>query len=196
MIALSNHQLLTPEEYLALEAQSPVKHEYIDGEIYARVGTTDVHNIIALNLAFLIRTHLRGTDCSVYSAELKVRIEKYNRFYYPDLLVTCAPQDRETSTYKRFPKLIIEVLSESTEALDRGNKFNDYQTLESLEEYILVNTKSQRVEIFRRHPSGGWHFQTYTPDNGTFIIDSLNLTVSFANLYEDADISTVIDDPA
>ena len=185
MIALANFQFLTPEEYLELETQSPIKHEYIDGEVCAMAGTTDAHNTIALNLAFLIRNHLRGTGCSVYFADLKVRLEKRNCFYYPDLLVTCNSQDQETPTHKRFPKLIVEVLSDSTEAFDRGDKFNDYQTLESLEEYILVNTKYQRVEIFRRSPQTGWLFQTYTPTNTTFFLHTLDLAISFTDLYED-----------
>lgn len=189
MIALADFRFLTPEEYLELEAQSPIKHEYIDGEIYAMAGTTDAHNTIALNLAFLIRNHLRGTGCSIYFADLKVRLEKLNRFYYPDLLVTCNSQDQETPTYKQFPKLIVEVLSDSTEAFDRGNKFHDYQTVESLEEYVLINTRYQRVEIFRRSLQTGWLFQTYTPSNATFSLHSLDLTIFFTDLYEDIDFT-------
>ena len=147
MIASPNQFFLSPEEYLSYEEDSPFKHEYIDGEIYAMAGTTDTHNIIAGNLFSLIRNHLRGTDCRTFFADIKAKIESKNCFYYPDLLVTCNPNDRETSTYKCFPKLIIEVLSDSTEAFDRGDKFNDYQTLPSLEEYILVNSKHQRLEI-------------------------------------------------
>ncbi|WP_199245105.1 Uma2 family endonuclease [[Phormidium] sp. ETS-05] len=182
---------LTPEEYLELEAQSPIKHEYIDGEVYAMAGTTDTHNTIALNLATLIRRHLRGTDCRVYFADIKAQIEKQNCFYYPDLLVTCDPQDRETSTYKRFPKLIIEVLSKKTEGFDRGDKFNDYQTLESLEEYVLVNTKHQRLEIFRRQPQGLWLYQSYSPTDGNIKLQSIDLTLAFEEIYEDVSLEPV-----
>ncbi len=122
MIALSNYNNLTPEEYLQFEEKSPIKHEYIDGQIYAMAGTTDTHNIIGLNFTFIIRNHLRGSDCRVYFADVKVRLEKRNHFYYPDIIVTCDDRDRETATYKSFPKLIIEVLSDSTEAFDRGEK--------------------------------------------------------------------------
>ncbi len=108
-----------------------------------------------------ICNHLRGSDCRVYFADVKVRLEKRNHFYYPDILVTCDDRDRETATYKRFPKLIVEVLSDSTEAFDRGDKFNDYQTLESLEEYVLVNSKHQRVETFRRGEQGLWILPIY-----------------------------------
>ncbi len=189
MVALSERHFLTPDEYLELERQSPTKHEYVDGEVYAMAGSTDTHNLIIGNLFVLLRGHLRGTDCQVFFTDLKIRLDACNCFYYPDLLVTCDPRDRETPTYKRFPKLIVEVLSESTEARDRGDKFNNYQTLESLAEYVLVNTKQQRVEIFRRQPETGWLFQSYKPDNETYTLQSLDLTISFADLYEDANLT-------
>ncbi len=187
MIALSDSYYLTPEEYLKLEEQSTVKHEYIDGEAYAMAGTTDIHNTIALNLASLIRNHLRGTDCRVYFADIKAKIEKRNCFYYPDLLVTCEPQDRETSTYKRFPKLIIEILSDSTEAFDRGDKFNDYQTLDSLQEYVLVDSKQQRIEIYKRDTEGRWFYKSDTPINQNIFLQSIGLNLLFSDLYEDVE---------
>ena len=188
MIALSEFEYLTPEAYLEFESQSPIKHEYINGQAYAMAGTTDIHNTIALNLATILRSQLRGTDYRVYFADLKLRIEQRNCFYYPDLLITCDRRDRETATYKRFPKLIIEVLSDSTEARDRGDKFNDYQTLETLETYILVNTKTPRVEVFERQQTGGWHFRTYTSTEESFTLKTLNLTIAWADLYEDVNL--------
>ncbi|MCA2668195.1 MAG: Uma2 family endonuclease, partial [Microcystis sp. M045S2] len=83
MIALSNYNNLTPEEYLQFEEKSPIKHEYIDGQVYAMAGTTDTHNIVAGNIYTIIRNHLRGSDCRVYFADVKVRLEKRNHFYYP-----------------------------------------------------------------------------------------------------------------
>ncbi len=189
MIALSHYNNLTPEEYLQFEEKSPIKHEYIDGQVYAMAGTTDTHNIIGLNFTFIIRNHLRGSNCRVYFADVKVRLEKRNHFYYPDIIVTCDDRDRETPTYKSFPKLIVEVLSDSTEAFDRGDKFNDYQTLESLEEYVLVNSKHQRVETFRRGEQGLWILQTYQQES--FSLQSINLTASFRDLYEDVTLETV-----
>ena len=188
MVALSDSLFLSPEEYLQQEAQSSIKHEYINGQVYAMAGTTDSHNTIAGNLYSLIRTHLRGTDCRVYFADIKVKLEKQNCFYYPDVLITCDRRDRETSTYKRFPKLIIEVLSDSTEAFDRGDKFNDYQAIEKLQEYVLVNSKHQRVEIFRQNEAGMWLYQSYSPINPTIFLQSLDLTINFTDLYEDVNV--------
>ncbi|MEP0885700.1 Uma2 family endonuclease, partial [Trichocoleus sp. ST-U3] len=92
MIASPQQPYLTPEEYLQIEAQSPIKHEYIDGQIYAMAGASDSHVTIALNLATLLRSHVRGSGCRVYISDMKTRIETLNRFYYPDVLVTCDPR--------------------------------------------------------------------------------------------------------
>ena len=206
MVALTDLPKLTPEEYLELEAKSTTKHEYRNGEMYAMAGTTDTHNTIALNLAILLRTHLRGTQCQVYFADVKTQIDQRN-YYYPDLLVTCDPRDRQTATYKSHPKVIIEILSESTEAFDRGDKFNDYQTLATLEEYVLVSSKRQRVEVFQRSPQfniknvqspraqdskgPGWLFQSYAAQDGTFRLASLEMMVEFAELYEGVEVAAL-----
>lgn len=176
---------LTAEDYLRIEAESLIKHEYINGDVYAMAGASDTHVTIALNLASLLRSHVRGSGCRVYIADMKARIEARNCFYYPDVMVSCDPRDQETSNYKRFPKLIVEVLSDSTEAFDRGDKFADYQALESLEEYVLINTRHQRVECFRRNADGLWVLQYYTPETHRFELHSVNFSDTLAALYED-----------
>lgn len=117
-----------------LEETSSIKHEYIDGQIYAMAGATDAHVTITGNLFAALLSHLRGTDCRVYFSDMKAQVDAINRFYYPDAMVTCDPQDKTETTFKRHPKLIVEVLSDSTAGFDRGDKFADYQTLESLTE--------------------------------------------------------------
>ncbi len=116
---------------------------------------------------------------------MKARIESLNRFYYPDVMVTCAQQDQETPAYKKFPCLIVEVLSDSTEAFDRGDKFADYQQLESLQEYVLVNTKRQRVECFRRDGEGLWMLQSYSSEQQSCQLKSVDFEVAMEALYED-----------
>jgi Uma2 family endonuclease len=116
---------------------------------------------------------------------MKARIDNLKRFYYPDVMVTCDPRDTETQNHKRFPKLIIEVLSSSTEAFDRGDKFSDYQQLESLEEYVLISTKRQHIECFRRTPEGLWVLQTYSYEQDNFQLSSINFEGKFVDLYED-----------
>lgn len=110
MIALPEQISLTPDEYLQLEAQSLVKHKYINGDIYVQAGATDAHNTIALNMVTMLRAHVRGSGCRIYISDMKARIESRNRFYYPDILLTCDSRDQETDTFKRFPRLIVEVL--------------------------------------------------------------------------------------
>lgn len=193
MVTQVSDNRLTPEEYLAFETDSPIKHEFIDGIAYAMSGTTDVHNTISLNLAIAIRTHTRGSDCSVYIADVKAQLTTRNNYYYPDVFVTCNLTDRETSISKRFPKLIIEVLSDSTEAFDRGDKFVDYQSFESLEEYVLVNTRHKRVEVFRRSEGGLWTMQMYQDSKQeTEVVEfqSIGLKVLLSAMYEDVSLPT------
>ncbi len=185
MIASPQQPYLTPDEYLQMEDMSNIKHEYIDGQVYAMAGASDPHVTIALNLATLLRSHVRDSGCRIYIADMKARIESLNRFYYPDVMVTCDPRDQETPIYKRFPCLIVEVLSDSTEAFDRGDKFVDYQELESLREYVLINTKRQRVECFRRNEQGLWVLQSYTPQQTSFRLDSVGFEGTLEALYED-----------
>jgi Uma2 family endonuclease len=161
MIANPKFSYISPDEYLDMEEQSDIKHEYIDGYVYAIAGANDPHVTIALNMAFVVRNHLRGSGCRVYMSDMKAKIDSLNRFYYPDVMVTCDPRDIQTPNHKRFPKLIIEVLSKSTEAFDRGDKFADYQQLDSLEEYVLVNTKRQRIDCFCKE-DGRWFLETYS----------------------------------
>ena len=185
MVASSQQSLFSSEAYLQKEEQNFVKHEYIDGQVYAMAGASDPHVTVTGNLFALLRNYVRGTGCRVYIADMKARIELLNRFYYPDIMVTCDSRDQETLNYKRFPCLIIEVLSDSTEAFDRGDKFADYQALESLQEYVLINTRRQRVECFRRNEQGLWVLQSYTPRQAVFQLQSIEFVATLELLYED-----------
>lgn len=136
MVASLQRPRLTPEEYLALEESSTIRHEYVDGEIYAMAGGTDDHpddhNAIALNCASILKAHLRGSSCRAFISDVKTQLDSLNIYYYPDVFVTCDARDQTNRKLKRYPCLIIEVLSDSTEAIDRGKKFEHYQTLDSL----------------------------------------------------------------
>ncbi|MFN5815358.1 MAG: Uma2 family endonuclease [Pseudanabaena sp.] len=176
---------LTPDEYLEMEEQSDIKHEYIDGYVYAMAGANDPHVTISLNMAFLIRNHLRSSKCRVYMSDMKAKIESLRRFYYPDVMVTCDPRDTQTPNYKSFPKLIIEVLSKSAEAFDRGDKLADYQQIETLEEYVLVNTSRFRLDCFRRNAEGLWVLKSYAGEEDNFQLTSINFEGKFTDLYED-----------
>ncbi len=187
MIASPQDIYLTPEEYLQIEEDSIIKNEYINGEIYAMAGATDTHVTIAGNIFALLLSHLRGSGCRVYISDMKARIESKNCFYYPDVIVTCDEKDRENSTYKKYPCLIIEVLSDSTEAFDRGDKFIDYQSLETLQEYVLINSKQARIECFRRTEENLWIWQSYTEENNNFELTSINFRGKIKDVYEEVD---------
>ena len=185
MIASPQDSYLTPEQYLQMEEDSIIKHEYINGEIYEMAGATDTHVTIALNMAILLRNHLRGSGCRVYISDMKARIESRNCYYYPDVMVTCEAKDRENATYKKYPLIIIEVLSDSTEAFDRGDKFIDYQSLETLQEYVLINSKKNRIECFRRTEENLWTLQFYTEDHENFELTSIDFVGTINDVYEE-----------
>ena len=185
MVASSESFYLTSEEYLQMEEKSDIKHEYINGYAYVMAGASDSHVTIALNLATLLRNHVRGSGCRVYISDMKARIEKQNRYYYPDVMVSCDERDTENTTFKKFPCLIVEVLSDSTEAFDRGDKFADYQLLETLREYVVINIKRKRIECFRRNNEGLWVLQSYTSEDKLFQLQSVNFEGEINGVYED-----------
>ncbi|WP_017325501.1 Uma2 family endonuclease [Synechococcus sp. PCC 7336] len=181
-----NH--LTPEDYLEGEKKSFVKHEYVRGEVYAMAGASRTHITIAGNLYSRLRTHCRGTGCQAYIADMKVDIEAADVFYYPDVVVSCDNRDRQFDYFQRHPCLVVEVLSDSTERLDRGDKFANYRQLESLQEYVLVSQKQQSVELFRRDRDGYW--KLYPHQGGDNIeLTSIGFRCAIADLYEDVEFA-------
>lgn len=136
MTVSKSHAYFTPEEYLEIERISPIKHDYLQGQMVAMAGASKAHVIITGNLSTLLVNHLRGTDCISYATDMKVRLPALNLFYYPDLAVTCDDLDlRSDEDFILRPKLIVEVLSDSTEAFDRGDKFADYKSNPVFEKY-------------------------------------------------------------
>ncbi len=174
--------ILTVEDYLHAETNSPIRHEYIGGYVFAMAGASEEHNLIAGNLHALLRPHLRGSSCRVFMSDMKVKIQD-DIFYYPDLLVTCNPQDNHRY-FKTQPNLIIEVLSESTESIDRREKLIHYQTLETLKEYVLVSQNQMQVEVYRQDTPGNWTVQILEKEND-LILESVGLTVTMPQIYED-----------
>lgn len=183
MIAIPNY--ISPEEYLSIERQSIHRHEYRRGLVYAMAGGTDNHDRIALNLLNLINLHLGDSDCRFHSRNVKVNYQD-EFFYYPDAFVTCDPRDREDRYVKRYPKLIAEVLSPSTQAFDVGEKFEDYQKLESLEEYLLISQEKQRLEYRRRTAAGTWETTIYGKSDRV-VLTSIDLELAIAQLYRGLD---------
>jgi len=185
----------TVEEYIQLEQTSESRHEYLGGQVFAMSGGSKQHNTITLNIASIVRysygvatrTHLRGGSCSVFMADMKVRIELANQnksiFYYPDVIVSCDSQDTERF-FLNYPCLIIEVLSPSTETIDRREKLVNYRTLKSLQEYVLVSQDEIKVEVYRQDSQGNWLIQILGKDD-QLTLDSIGLNLTMADIYED-----------
>lgn len=191
MVADFSDSQVFPEEYLAFEADHPVKHEYRGGRTYAVAGSSNTHVMIAGNLFALLRSHLRGGGCRAYISDTKAHIQAIDTYYYPDLIVSCDPRDRVFDTFLRYPCLIVEVMSDLTEAFDRGDKFADYRRVDTLQEYVLVNQKRMSVDIFRR-TSGLWTMESYL-EKSEIHLHSVDFRSAIELLYEDvvfADVPT------
>jgi Uma2 family endonuclease len=147
---------MNPQEYLEWELTQPMRYEYIEGEVFAMTGGTKPHNRIALNLATALDSHLMERGCEVYIADVKVQVSPVGPYHYPDLVVTCDHRDSESNQFVQYPCLIVEVLSPSTEAFDRGGKFTHYRKLKTLQEYVLIQSEQVGVECFRRNEQGLW----------------------------------------
>ncbi|WP_026072924.1 Uma2 family endonuclease [Nodosilinea nodulosa] len=184
MSVSKSHAYFTPEDYLQLERISPIKHEYLQGQMVAVAGASKAHVIITGNLAALLVNHLRGTGCIAYASNMKVRLPSLNLFYYPDLAVTCDDGDlRSDEDFILHPKLIIEVLSDSTEAFDRGDKFADYRSNLVLEEYVLVHQQQILVERYQRQSDNLWLPRIYqVGDTAEFA--SIGISCPVSSFYE------------
>ncbi|MBX9671779.1 MAG: Uma2 family endonuclease [Candidatus Obscuribacterales bacterium] len=140
---------LTPHEFLAFEEFAKQRHEFVDGQLFAMTGGSVAHNVISLNIATSLKTQLKGTGCTIFIADMKVRIEDLNCFYYPDVFVECSAYDKK-SVYTETPVAIFEVLSRSTASTDRREKLVAYRHLASVSHYVIVHQTKQRLEVYRK----------------------------------------------
>lgn len=180
---------MSPQAFLDWEKTAESKHEYVNGEIFAMVGARDAHVTVSLNFASLLRDHVRGGPCRVYMADMKVRVDAANAFFYPDVVATCDDRDRKNDYFKSHPTLIVEVLSESTAGYDRGEKFGFYRKLPSLTEYVIVDPERINVDVFRLGENGHWVLYPFT-ENQEIELASLNFRAAIESLYEDVTLST------
>lgn len=183
MQATQSAAAISVEDYLEGELHSPERHEYIGGVVYAMAGASDDHNIISLNLATALRTHLRGKPCQVYMADVKLRLQisEEDVYYYPDGMVACDPRDTHRY-FKQFPKVLIEVLSPETERTDRREKFLSYTQIETLEEYVLISQDRMEVSVFRR--ANKWQPEILQQPEAMLKLNSLAFTLPLNLVYE------------
>jgi Uma2 family endonuclease len=173
---------ISVEDYLAGEEISPVKYEYVYGEVYAMAGTSDNHNRIVNDIVARLVFHLQNSPCEPFSGDIKVRVSP-QVYYYPDILVSCE-ENPENSYFRNEPILIVEVLSPSTQEIDRREKLLFYQQMPSVQEYVVIEQQKMLVEIHRRQPDGRWityYFNQNADEEVEF--QSVELTMTLGEIY-------------
>ncbi len=183
MIAASfNAPHLTPDDYFAWEATQLEKHEYINGEVYAMTGGSVNHSRIAIRFTTMFDTHLDASSCITGNSGLRVNIVGTNNYTYPDASVTCDDRDKITTQYITYPCLIVEVLSASTEAYDRGGKFRMYRQNPALIDYLLISSTSIEIDLYHKNDAGDWLIINYKAGD-TIELKSINLNFPIEQVY-------------
>jgi Uma2 family endonuclease len=182
MIATPQPAPMSVEAYLAWEPQQETRYEYVHGEVLAMTGGTVPHNDIAINLLTLLLPQTRAQGCRINMADVKLQIDTSGLYYYPDLIVSCDPRDRNARKFIQFPKLIVEVLSPGTADKDRGDKFRDYQTIPTLQEYLLINSEKISAECYRRGEGRMWLYYPYARGDA-IALESLDISLQIEQLY-------------
>jgi Uma2 family endonuclease len=181
---------MTPAEFLQWEEKQEFRHEYVNGEVVAMTGGTIPHNDLALNLYRALYDQVRSHGCRINVSDVKVKVRR--RFRYPDLVVTCDDHDKSAVKLFKYPKLIVEVLSPGTEAVDRGQKLREYQGLSTLQEYVLVNSDQMIIEVYRRGEKRGWLYESYVAGE-TVELQSVEFSCAIDQIYADIVLPEIIE---
>ncbi|HSW07834.1 MAG TPA: Uma2 family endonuclease [Aquabacterium sp.] len=176
--------LMSADDFLAWDAHEPVRHEFVRGEVFAMAGAEERHVTVALSIAMALRTHLRGTPCRTFITDMKLSVAAADAYFYPDVMVTCSATDATQPLIKSEPLLVVEVLSPSTAAYDRGGKFAAYRQLPSLREYLLVDPDSRRSDLYRKGADGLWVLHPSDAGQGVQLA-SVDLTIDAEALWAD-----------
>ncbi|AUT02293.1 hypothetical protein CLI64_18920 [Nostoc sp. CENA543] len=188
MVALPDSIYMSAAEYLVWESTQELRYEYWDGEVVAMTGGTRNHNRVSGNFFKVLDDALVNRSCEVYIVDVKVQVEPGHKYFYPDVVVTCDERDRDPQ-WIQFPCLIIEVLSPSTEAADRGKKFAAYRQSATLQEYVLVQVAQPGVEVFRRNEQGKWVLSEYSLSD-KLLLESVNVEIAIASLYRQVEFES------
>lgn len=172
---------ISVEDYLESEKYSPVRREYVDGEVFAMAGASDNHNRISRNLIRLLSTHLDDSECEPFFNDIKVRVRQ-NVYYYPDILVSCE-ENPESPYFRNNPTLIIEIVSKSTERVDRTEKVFLYQQIPSLQEYVVIDQYQMEVQVHRRQENGGWITYFFNEIDDIVEFNSVDLQIPLPEIY-------------
>lgn len=185
MTALQKLTYLTEQDYLVFEMTADVRHEYIDGQLYAMAGASERHNRISLNVGFHLRAAARGGHCGVFVSDMKLKIAWHKAYYYPDVMLVCNAQDSGEYS-KQQPCFIAEVLSPGTANTDRREKFLAYQKIPSLRYYLLINAQKLQVEYFVRDAQNEWQTALLEADEMlTIDCENYHAVLRLSDIYED-----------
>ena len=183
----------TADDFLAWDTTQTVRHEYVNGEVFAMAGGEDRHASVSLAVASALRSHLKGSRCRVYMNDVKLRVEAANAFYYPDVFVTCSERDAANRQVKQDAVLVVEVLSPSTAAYDRGDKFASYRLSPTLTEYVVIDIDRRTVDLFRKSAaestSGLWVLHPLAGAD-TLHLASVDLRLPLSELFADLEGDT------
>ena len=183
---MATNPSVTPAEYLQFErAQTDVKHEYLNGRITAMAGSSREHTLIVWNVLASLHTQMRGRDCEAYGNDMRVKIPATGFYTYPDIAALCGEAIFEDDQFDTLlnPNVIIEVLSPSTEAYDRGAKFAHYRSIERLQAYVLISQERCHIELFERHPEG-WLLTETSGRQGCIRLSALDCVLELSDVYE------------
>ena len=180
--------VLTAEEFIAWESGQRERHEFVNGEVFAMAGAEDRHVTVAGNFYIALREHLRGTPCRTFMSDMKLQVTAANSYFYPDVMVTCNSADAASPLSKAEPVLLVEVLSPSTAAYDRGEKFVHYRRIASLQEYVLVDIDTRRTDVFRKQADGMWVLHPFEGAEPVSLA-SVKLDVTVEALFAEVDVA-------
>ena len=184
--------MMSPAEFLAFERAADERHEYHNGEIVAMSGAKRNHNKVSTNISGLLWQHLKGKDCENYSNDMRVWVPKSRLYTYPDIVVVCGEPEFIDDEFDTLinPVLIIEILSDSTESYDRGEKFQSYRSIPTLKEYILVAQYRPQIEKYVKHGDGFWMLSEASGLDGSITLESIDCPLSLADVYDKVNFYT------
>ena len=189
MTAVLNPELISEEDYLAGELQSEVRHEYIGGHVYAMAGASDEHNRIALNIASELHQRLRGKRCEAFINDMKLKLARFETFYYPDVLVSCDPSDK-AKHFRERPSVVFEVLSPETERIDQNEKRKAYAAIDSLQVYVLVAQDRFEAMLLRKAGEGAWTTEILRGRDTVLKLPEIGVEIPFERIYERTSLLT------
>jgi Uma2 family endonuclease len=181
------YNYISPEEYLAAERAAEEKHEYYDGQVLAMSGASLKHNTISVNLIIKIGGYLKGKDCKILPADMRVSTPTQDAYMYPDATIVCGEPQLEDDTFDTLlnPSVIFEILSSSTRSIDKGRKFFFYNQIPSLQEYIMIDSLKQFIQLARKQPDGSWMFEDISDATTSLFIHSIQFHFPLSEIYTD-----------